>query len=239
MIQVLSSLYLAAVTGLALYGLLGLLTLYLYWRHRHQTFPIPPSCLEDLPPVTVQLPVYNERFVIQRLIEAAVALDYPNDRLQIQVIDDSGDETTQIAGKLVTYYQQAGKNISLRHRSNRAGYKAGALAAALEVATGEFIAIFDADFQPSPDYLRQIIPYFLAKPTLGMVQARWGHLNDADSPLTAAQAIALDKHFAIEQIVRHRAKLSRNSMDPVVCGGAAVSSKPEDGSLIQFAKIFV
>ncbi len=207
MIQLLTVLYLLAAAGLSLYGFLGLLTLWLYWQHRHDEFPLPEVTRAELPPVTVQLPIYNERYVVERLIATAVSLHYPADRLQIQVIDDSTDDTTQKAGELVRHYQGKGANISLLHRDNRRGYKAGALAEAMPQVTGDFIAIFDADFQPKPDFLQQTIPHFIHEPELDMVQTRWGHLNNSDSPLTAAQAIALDKHFAMEQTVRHRADL--------------------------------
>lgn len=199
-------LYFTALGGLALYGLFGLLTLLLYWQHRHETFPTPP--LPNNPPsVTVQLPIFNEPFVVERLIHTAVSLQYPVDKLQIQVVDDSTDSTTERAAQLVAYYKERDVNISLVHRPSREGYKAGALAHALTQASGEFIAIFDADFQPQPNFLLQTIPHFTNNPALGMVQTRWGHLNDGRSSLTSAQAIALDKHFAMEQTVRHRANL--------------------------------
>lgn len=200
-------LYLLTVAGLSVYGLLGLLTLGLYWRHRQDTFPCPEVDEEKLPLVTVQLPVFNERYVVQRLIDSAVSLSYPRHKLQIQVLDDSTDDTAQKTADLAAYYKRKGLDIHWLHRTNRQGYKAGALAAGLEQATGEFIAVFDADFQPQPDFLRQTIPHFLGQPDLGMVQVRWGHLNGEESALTAVQAIALDKHFAIEQTVRHRANM--------------------------------
>ena len=203
----LSNIYFAAAAGIAIFGLLGLVTLWYYWRHRLDSFPCPPVSLDDLPSVTVQLPVYNERFVIGRLVDAAARLDYPADRLQIQVIDDSSDDTTAIARDLVGYYQARGLNIQLLHRDNRRGFKAGALQEALQQASGEFIAIFDADFEPLSDYLRRTIPHFMSDARLGMVQARWGHLNPGASALTGAQTIALDKHFVMEQTVRHRANL--------------------------------
>ncbi len=206
MITFLVVLYLLALAILSLYGLVGLLTLWLYWRHRHDEQPQPPVPLE-LPAVTIQLPIFNERYVVEGLIDTAVTLDYPRDKLQIQIIDDSTDDTTEIAAARIAHYRQQGVNISLLHRDNQQGYKAGALENALPQASGEFIAIFDADFQPQPDFLRQTIPHFLAEPELGMIQARWGHLNDGDSALTAAQAIALDKHFAMEQNVRYWANL--------------------------------
>jgi cellulose synthase/poly-beta-1,6-N-acetylglucosamine synthase-like glycosyltransferase len=145
--------------------------------------------------------------VVHRLIEAAVSITYPADKLQVQVVDDSTDDTTLRAQEWVDIYNKEGVNIQLVHRTDRSGYKAGALQNALPAATGDYIAIFDADFQPAPDFLLQTIPHFLENKQLGMIQARWGHLNDDASALTAVQAIALDKHFAMEQTVRHRANL--------------------------------
>jgi cellulose synthase/poly-beta-1,6-N-acetylglucosamine synthase-like glycosyltransferase len=144
------------------------------------------------------------------LITAAVQLDYPADLLQIQVLDDSTDETTQVALELVEYYRCRGVNIQLLHRDNRVGFKAGALKQGLDTATGEFIVIFDADFVPHADFLKQTLPYFAPHPGLGLVQARWGHLNRGYSRLTAAQALALDGHFIVEQTARNRAGLLIN-----------------------------
>ncbi len=206
MTNFLAAIYVLTVSGLSVYGLLGLITLAFYWRHRHDKFPCPALPVQ-LPPVTVQLPIFNERFVVERLIKAAVSFQYPTDKLQIQVVDDSTDDTTEYAAKLVDTYKRKGINIQLVHRTNRQGYKAGALQEALSQATGEFIAVFDADFQPKPDFLQNTIPHFFENAALGMIQARWGHLNPDDSPLTAAQAMALDKHFAMEQTVRHRANM--------------------------------
>ncbi len=204
MITWLSIIYLAAAAALSVYGLLGLFTLAIYWQHRHHTLPTPPH-LAEWPLVTVQLPIFNEQFVVTRLLDAAAALDYPPDRLHIQVLDDSTDETTAIAAARVAYHQQHGCHITLHHRDNRQGFKAGALAEGMKQTQGEYIAIFDADFQSQPDFLRQTIPYFQLDDRLGLVQVRWDHLNHTDSPLTAAQGIAIDKHFAIEQAVRFRA----------------------------------
>lgn len=205
LILLLNWLYLLAQVGLAIYGLLGLLTLFWYWWFRPD-HPPPPDIGElDYPPVTVQLPIFNERDVVGRLIESSVQLDYPPGRLQIQLLDDSTDDTTTIAAGLIAHYRQQGVNISHCHRQTRQGYKAGALNGALAEATGEYIAIFDADFQPPPDFLRRVMPHFATDPQLGAVQSRWGHLNDQQSVLTAAQAIALDKHFVIEQQVRAEA----------------------------------
>jgi len=204
MIAVLVALHIVAVAGLALYGLLGFVTLGLFLRYRHAG-QRPLVTPDEWPIVTVQLPVFNERGVVTRLLDATAALDYPRDRLQIQILDDSTDDTTALAAAWATARRAEGYNVVLLHRAARQGYKAGALAAGLATARGEFIAIFDADFVPQPSFLRQTLPYLLADPEVGAVQARWGHLNAAASSLTGAQAIALDKHFAVEQLVRHRA----------------------------------
>lgn len=204
MTPILVALHLASLIGLAIYGLLGFLTLGLFLRHRHDSFPTPPVP-DELPAVTVQLPVYNERDVIRRLIDAITALDYPRTRLEIQVLDDSTDDTSATAAACVAAYRAQGYCITHLRRHERRGFKAGALQDALPAAIGEFIAIFDADFVPQPDFLQRTMPYLLADDDLGVVQARWGHLNRDSSSLTQAQAIALDKHFAVEQLVRQRA----------------------------------
>lgn len=202
---VLGILYTFSIFGLAIYGALGFLTLAFYLRHRRENWPASCPADTELPFVTVQLPLYNESMVVERLIASAARLDYPADRLQIQVLDDSTDETTSKAKVVVNSLRAHGVQIDLVHRSNRLGYKAGALGAGLAQAAGEFIAIFDADFEPEPDFLRRTIPYFLDDRELGMVQTRWGHSNANSSALTGMQAIALDKHFVMEQLVRHRA----------------------------------
>jgi cellulose synthase/poly-beta-1,6-N-acetylglucosamine synthase-like glycosyltransferase len=198
--------HIVGVGGLALYGLLGFVTLWLFIRNRHTDLTLPSVPLEELPTITIQLPLFNEREVVQRLIEAAASLDYPRDRLQIQVLDDSTDDTTKLAADCVARLRLEGLDVCLRHRDHRRGFKAGALQEALSSARGEFVAIFDADFVPNPDFLLRTIPYLVADATIGVVQARWGHLNSDQSLLTGAQAIALDKHFAIEQFVRYRAE---------------------------------
>ena len=164
------------------------------------------------PRVTVQLPIYDERFVVERLIDAACALDYPRDRLEIQVLDDSTDETAVLAARRVAHH--AGRGISIRHvrRRQRDGYKAGALAHGLEGwrgARGQFVLILDADFVPPPDLLQRMLPAF-ADPQVGMAQARWGHLNENASWLTRTQALILDAHFHIEHGARHAAGLFFN-----------------------------
>lgn len=164
--------------------------------------PSPTPCL---PMVTIQIPLYNERFVAERAIAAAAAQDYPHDRLQIQVLDDSTDETTCIAGCAVEAARRSGLNIELVHRTNRAGFKAGALSEGLASARGELIAILDADFLPPPDFLRRIVceRRGFADPHVGFVQTTWDYLNRDNSALTRAQALTLDVHFVIEQPARN------------------------------------
>ena len=163
----------------------------------------PPPPLPDPPPrVTIQLPLFNERRVARRLIEATAALDYPRDRLQIQVLDDSTDETTRIARQVCDELRAAGHDMEYRHRVDREGFKAGALAAGLETASGELVAIFDADFVPQPGFLRSTVPWF-GDGDVGMVQARWAHLNRGHSLLTRLQSLLLDGHFLMESAVRY------------------------------------
>ncbi|MCX7736618.1 MAG: glycosyltransferase [Candidatus Kapabacteria bacterium] len=185
------------------FGIHGLVLLYYY--HKTNNYKLPDNSLpEDLPKVTIQLPMFNEMYVIERLIRSVCNINYPKDKLEIQVLDDSTDETVDIAQKLVNEYRQKGFDIHYIHRTNRSGYKAGALKEGLEVATGEYIAIFDADFVPKPDFLLKTIPYFNDK-EVGMVQTRWEHLNEEYSFITRAAALALDGHFVIEQQVRNKA----------------------------------
>jgi cellulose synthase/poly-beta-1,6-N-acetylglucosamine synthase-like glycosyltransferase len=173
---------------------LHLTWLYLY-RSPKQTPTIAP---QEWPTVTVQLPVYNERYVVSRLIDAVAAFDYPKANLQIQLLDDSTDDTTTIISEKVKLLRQQGLTIEHVRRSDRTGFKAGALQYGLQSATGEFIAIFDADFVPSPDFLKQTIVAFTS-PEIGVVQTRWGHLNRDYSMLTRLQAFGLDAHFTVEQ----------------------------------------
>ncbi len=193
--------YIFAASFLALYGFNTCLVAFLYWRKHTEVLPQPP--LAALPRVTVQLPIFNELYVVERLIDAAAALNWQRDRLQIQVLDDSDDETTTIAQARVDCFRRRGIDIALIRRAERAGFKAGALAAGLQRATGEFIAIFDADFAPPADFLEKTIPHF-ASADVGLVQARWGHLNATYSALTRAQSLALDGHFVVEQTARAR-----------------------------------
>ena len=192
-------LYLGSVGVMVVYGAhrFSLLWAYRQARKRSKSVEVVGGAL---PRVTVQLPIYNERHVVRRVIEAACALDYPRDRLQIQVLDDSTDETTHIAREAVAEARAQGVDISLVRRSDRQGYKAGALAHGLETAKGEFLALFDADFVVPQDFLHRALPHFADG--VGMVQARWGHLNRDHSFLTALQAVLLDAHFVVEQAGR-------------------------------------
>lgn len=192
-------LYYASFAVLAFFGLHRLMLLILFaTSRRRQATPPEPA---EWPIVTVQLPVFNELYVARRLIEAVCRLDYPLDRLEIQVLDDSDDETRQVVADTVAEQQGRGIDVCHLHRSRREGYKAGALAAGLAVAKGELVAIFDADFVPDADFLRRTVPHF-ARPEVGMVQARWAHLNRFYSLLTRIQAIFLDGHFVLEHEAR-------------------------------------
>jgi cellulose synthase/poly-beta-1,6-N-acetylglucosamine synthase-like glycosyltransferase len=196
--------YFFVLSILGIYGWHRYYLVYLYMKHKDGV-PGPPPPLADgeWPVVTVQLPVYNEMYVVERLIDAVCAIDYPRDRLEVQVLDDSTDETREIVELAVRRQRSRGFDISCRHRSNRAGYKAGALEEGLREARGEFIAIFDADFVPPRDFLRRSVPYF-TDPEIAVVQARWGHLNHAYSLLTRVQAVLLDGHFVLEHGGRNR-----------------------------------
>jgi cellulose synthase/poly-beta-1,6-N-acetylglucosamine synthase-like glycosyltransferase len=178
---------------------LGLHFFYLtYWAWRAGGDSLGQSDLHHFPLVTVQLPLYNERYVARRLIEAVARLDWPRDQLEIQVLNDSNDDTGQIVEQVVATLRAEGLDIHHFCRTTRAGFKAGALAYGLYQARGEFIAIFDADFLPPSDFLRRTLPYF-ADPQVGFVQTRWGHLNYDYSFLTRLQGLALDSHFLIDQ----------------------------------------
>jgi cellulose synthase/poly-beta-1,6-N-acetylglucosamine synthase-like glycosyltransferase len=196
-------LYFIFLSVLFVFGVQGYVMVYLYRKHQPKD-KRKPEWQGDWPLVTIQLPIYNELYVVERLLRAVCAMDYPRDRLQIQVLDDSTDESRLVAERLVRSYQERGYDIVHLHRTDRVGYKAGALREGLKSAKGEFIAIFDADFVPPKKFLRQTIPHFV-DPKLGLVQARWGYINDDYSLLTRAQAIALDGHFVIEQAARNRA----------------------------------
>jgi hypothetical protein len=177
-------------------------------KHKNE-LPVPAGPMASLPPVTIQLPIYNEMYVAERLIDAVCEIDYPRELLEIQVLDDSTDETCKVAERAVRRHAEAGLDIKYLNRTDRTGYKAGALEAGMKVAKGEFIAIFDADFIPTRDFLTRTVPYFV-DPKIAMVQARWGHINQDYSLLTKIQSILLDAHFVLEHGGRNRAGLFFN-----------------------------
>jgi cellulose synthase/poly-beta-1,6-N-acetylglucosamine synthase-like glycosyltransferase len=199
--------YFFVLVILAVYGWHRYYLVYLYMKNKDR-HPVPVG-LQRLPKVTVQLPIYNEMYVADRLIDAVCQLDYPRELLEIQVLDDSTDETRIVAERAVMRNADNGIDIVYIHRTDRTGYKAGALEAAMRVAKGEFIAIFDADFIPTADFLEKTVPYF-GDDRIAMVQARWGHINQDYSLLTKIQSILLDAHFVLEHGARNRAGLFFN-----------------------------
>ena len=196
--------YLAVLLCLAVFGFHRTTLVWLYFRHK-QNRPQPKGryAEEDLPMVTVQLPLFNEMYVVERLLDATARLDYPQEKLEIQVLDDSNDETQGICRRKVDELTSAGINVQYVHRTDRTGYKAGALEHGLKTAAGELVLVFDADFVPSPEMLRESV-HFFTDPQVGMVQARWGHVNRDYSKLTEVEAIMLDGHFVIEHTARQR-----------------------------------
>ena len=195
--------YFVVMGVLAAYGLHRYALVYMYFRNRKNRTIEPSGRYSELPRITVQLPIYNEQYVVDRLVEAVCKLEYPREKLDIQVLDDSTDETTSIASAVVERYAALGQPITYIHRTNREGFKAGALANGLLTAKGELVAIFDADFVPSPDWLMQVVHHF-SDPAIGMVQTRWTHLNRDYSFLTEVEAILLDGHFILEHGGRSR-----------------------------------
>jgi len=194
--------YTVMLVLVSLYGFHRYVLVYLYLRHRRQS-PKPAGRFDELPVVTIQLPMYNEREVAKRIIEKACQINYPIEKLQIQVLDDSTDDTGEIARQAVADASEKGFDIEYIHRPDRSGYKAGALANGLRTAKGEFVAIFDADFVPRAEFLNEAIQYFTDSKVC-VVQSRWVHLNRRHSLLTQTQAILLDGHFAIEHVARNR-----------------------------------
>ncbi len=196
--------YFSILLLLSVFGLHRYHTIMLYFKHRKKATGEPPVRFAELPRVTIQLPLYNERYVLERLIEETIKMDYPKDKLQIQVLDDSTDDTHEFAEALCERYKNMGYPIVYLHRTNRHGFKAGALQEGLKSATGEFAAIFDADFIPPPDFLMRTIHHF-ADPKVGVVQTRWSYLNRDFNFLTEVEAILLDGHFILEHGARSRA----------------------------------
>ncbi len=210
--------YLLSALALMLYGLNAYVMMFLYKKGRHKaalnrqniigTFDY--NNVKKYPFVTTQLPVYNEYNVVERILRACCDMNYPEGLHEIQVLDDSNDETAQLIDGVVSELSEKGHNIKVIRRADRTGYKAGALAYGMETAEGELLAVFDADFVPPSDYLLKAVPYFLSDERLGLVQARWGHLNRNYSLLTRAQSIGIDGHFMIEQSARNWGGLYMN-----------------------------
>ncbi len=201
--------YFIVLILLAGYGMHRYILVYLYYKNRERGTKAPGQYFQELPRVTVQLPIFNEQFVIERLLDAICRLDYPVDKLDIQVLDDSTDETVAVARGLVNHYAAQGFPISYHHRENREGFKAGALAEGLKTAKGEFVTIFDADFVPPEDFLLRTIHHF-TDPKVGMVQTRWTHINRNYSFLTEVEAMLLDGHFVLEHSGRARSQVFFN-----------------------------
>jgi cellulose synthase/poly-beta-1,6-N-acetylglucosamine synthase-like glycosyltransferase len=197
-------LYFAILTVLAVYGAYRIKQVVDFWRYR-RIVPQPKASFREteLPRITVQLPLFNEMYVVERLLKAVTEIDYPRERMEIQVLDDSTDETVRLARATVEQYREQGFDIVYIHRSDRTGFKAGALENGLKAASGELVAIFDADFVPKPDCLRKLVHYF-TDPLVGCAQMRWSHINGSYNLLTRLQTIMLDGHFVVEQTVRNR-----------------------------------
>jgi cellulose synthase/poly-beta-1,6-N-acetylglucosamine synthase-like glycosyltransferase len=195
--------YFIVLIILAAYGGHRYWLVYLYYKHKKNKTTEPAARFTDLPLITVQLPIFNEQYVVDRLLDAVCRLDYPRKKLDIQLLDDSTDETVNVARDLVEQYRKLGNPVTYIHRENRHGFKAGALAAGLQSSKGEFVAIFDADFVPPPDFLLKCIHHF-TDPKIGMVQTRWTHINRNYSLLTQVEAILLDGHFVLEHSGRAR-----------------------------------
>jgi len=197
-------LYFTILTILGVYGAYRIKQVIDFWRYRRFVpQPFDKFGEDDLPRITVQLPLFNEMYVVERLLKAVTAIDYPHNKLEIQVLDDSTDETVKLAEATVAKYARDGFEISCLHRTDRTGFKAGALENGLKTATGELLAIFDADFVPKPDCLRKLVDYF-TDPAVGCAQMRWSHINGGYNLLTRLQTIMLDGHFVVEQTTRNR-----------------------------------
>lgn len=197
-------LYFSILSFLSVYCLHRYQILYLYFRFKYKTGRCQPDSKKTgLPPVTIQLPIYNEKYVVKRLLTAVLEIDYPRDLLEIQVLDDSIDETSEIVRCEIDALKAKGVDIVYLHRTHRNGYKAGALQAGLDIARGDLVAVFDADFVPNPDFLKRTVPWF-ANERVGMVQSRWGHINRDYSLLTFLQSLFLDAHFILEHGARNR-----------------------------------
>jgi cellulose synthase/poly-beta-1,6-N-acetylglucosamine synthase-like glycosyltransferase len=195
--------YFAVMIALSIYGVHRYTMCYRYFKFKKNYNPNPLNHFTELPTVLIQLPMYNEQFVVDRLIEAVCGMEYPREKLEIQVLDDSTDESQDVARQITERYAAMGQPIRYIHRTNRLGFKAGALDEGLKASNAEFVAIFDADFVPGKDWIMKVIHHF-AEPDVGMVQTRWAHLNRDYSLLTKIEAILLDAHFIIEHGSRVR-----------------------------------
>ena len=218
-LDILFVVYVIAGIGLVVYGFNCYWSIYLFLKNSRRVRLADRKSLlqfyrdhkmDDLPQVTTQLPVFNEANCVERLIDAVCAIDYPKDRHEIQVLDDSTDECYEVTKRKVAEKQAEGFDIKLIHRTNRKDFKAGALAAGMAVAKGEYLAIFDADFVPQKDFLLKTIPHLVMNENVGLVQGRWGHLNRGESGLTLAQSIGIDGHFVVEQSARSWGDLFMN-----------------------------
>src|SRR5712671_1890813 len=197
-----TSCYMSVLIGLSAYGIHRYVIIYLFLKHRKRAV-VPAGHFDQLPKVTMQLPIFNEVYVVERLLRSVSEIDYPKDLLQIQVLDDSTDDTRALTTLCVAELQSRGFNVELIHRTDRTGFKAGALETGLASADSEFVCILDADFVPNPDLLKKTI-HFFTDPKVGMIQTRWGHLNRGYSLLTRVQAMFLDGHLLLEQTARSR-----------------------------------
>ncbi|MFL6228140.1 MAG: glycosyltransferase [Pyrinomonadaceae bacterium] len=197
-------LYFTILGVLAVYGAYRVKQVIDFWRYRRfQPAPKAVFAEAELPRITVQLPIFNEMYVVERLLAAVTSFDYPRERMEIQLLDDSTDETAALARATVESYQRAGFDIQYIHRTDRTGFKAGALENGLKIAKGDLLAVFDADFVPKPDCLRKLVHYFTDE-GVGCAQMRWSHINGSYNLLTRLQTIMLDGHFVVEQTVRNR-----------------------------------
>jgi cellulose synthase/poly-beta-1,6-N-acetylglucosamine synthase-like glycosyltransferase len=194
--------YMSVLIGLSAYGIHRYVIIYLFLKHRRR-HTVPVGRFEQLPMVTMQLPIFNEVYVVERLLRSVSEIDYPKGLLQIQVLDDSTDDTRELTASCVAELQSRGFNVELIHRTDRTGFKAGALETGLASAQSEFVCILDADFVPQPELLKRTI-HFFTDPKVGMIQTRWGHLNRGYSLLTRVQAMFLDGHLLLEQTARSR-----------------------------------
>jgi cellulose synthase/poly-beta-1,6-N-acetylglucosamine synthase-like glycosyltransferase len=205
LINLILFIYTLCIAVLFFYSIHSFILIYFYFKFNKRKQKKKKAALRNFPIVTIQLPIYNEKYVVHRLLRSVTAMHYPKDKLEIQVIDDSNDETTSIVADLINDYRRAKYNIHHIRRGSRTGFKAGALQYGLQRAQGDYIAIFDADFVPPAHFLKDLLPEFGAR-KIGGVQARWGHLNHDYSLLTRAQAIGLDNHFVMEQRLRSKAE---------------------------------